>query len=656
MKGMLNMVINVFNESNHTDENSIKSKGEEDSEVKKIKSLLEISNLKYVSDNIKYLLNLNIMNNTECFLHKNNAIIKDAYRVILYIRLSVEDGDLIDGDVSRSIKNQLLLLLDECKQRGWVIVAIFCEEGISGTDDNRPEWKKSLKFCENGNTEIVLCKSQSRFSRSMEMIEKYLHNEFVTWNIRFVGLVDSTDTSIIGNKKTRQINGLVNEWYVEDQSMNIRAIFKNKQSNGLFLGSFGPYGYKKDPKDKYHLIIDAEAANIVRKIFNMYAGGQGASKICRYLNENKIPTPTEYKHRKGSKYNCPKFEFDKRITYKVEREDTLVSIADRFHSTVQEIMKYNSLNSEHICEGDIIIIPVLHVWKTHMIYRILNDSVYIGTLTQHKKETISYKNKKLRNVLKENQIVIPHCHMPIIDMETWKIVNSRIGQGRKVKSSQNGEIHLFSGKLKCGSCGHTFGRDTNKYKEKVYVYWHCLLRGNTAKFLCNNRISIREEDLYQIVLKEINNQLKRYYDKNLIKENYDKQKTSISLQDEINILENEKREIQNSIRKKENLIALLYEDKINGTLSLEEFTLIKNRNNIEIRNYKERLKQIETTFNQLNSKKKDKINAENILEKYTKIDKLDKHILDEFISKIYIYPYDSEKKQRKIKIEWNFES
>ncbi len=655
------MVINVFKEgSNIVEDNNTIKDGDDNSEVKKIKSLLDMNNLKYVSNNIKYLLNLNIINDTNCFLKKNKTskvgVKKYEYRVILYIRLSVEDGDLIDGDVSRSIKNQLLFLLDECKKRGWVVVAIFCEEGISGADDNRPEWKKSLSFCENGNTEIVLCKSQSRFSRSMEMIEKYLHNEFVTWNIRFVGLVDSTDTSVAGNKKTRQINGLVNEWYVEDQSINIRAIYKNKQSNGLYLGSFAPYGYKKDPKDKYHLIIDDEAANIVKTIFSMYEEGKGASKICRYLNENKILTPTEYKHRKGSKYNCPKFEFDKIIKYQVEKGDSLVSIADKFNSTVQEIKTYNSLNNENIKEGDIIIIPVLHVWRTHMIYRILNDSVYIGTLTQHKKETISYKNRKLRSVPKENQIVVPHCHTPIIDMETWKITNSRIGEGRKVKSSNNGEIHLFSGKLKCGSCGHTFGRDTNKYKGKVYAYWHCLFRGNTAKFLCNNSISIREEDLYYIVLNEINNQLKIYYDENLIEENYYKQKVSNSLQEEVNILEAEKLEIEKNINKKENLIVSLYEDRTNGTLNLEEFTLIKNKNNIDIKNYKERLKQIEVTLNNLSLKKKDKIDAENILKKYTKIDKLEKNILDEFISKIYIYPYDSEKKCRKIKIEWNFES
>lgn len=370
------------------------------------------------------------------------------YRVILYIRLSVEDGDLINGDVSKSIRNQLLILLDECEKRHWIVVAIFCEEGISGTDDNRPEWNKALKFCEYGNTEIFLCKSQSRFSRSIEMIEKYLHNEFVTWNIRFVGLVDNTDTSIIGNKKTRQINGLVNEWQVEDQSINIRVVLKNKQSNGLFTGSFAPYGYKKDPKDKYHLIIDEEAAKVIRTIFSMFANGTGATKICEYLNKNKIPIPSIYKHQKNSNYHCHKLQFDKRIQYKVEKEDTLISIADKYQSTVKEIIQYNSLENELIKEGQIIVIPVVHVWRINSIYQILKNEVYIGTLIQHKREVISYKNKKERVVPKEQRIVVPHCHSPIIDKETWNIVSSRFQKQKRVRSGNNRRDTLIFWKIK----------------------------------------------------------------------------------------------------------------------------------------------------------------------------------------------------------------
>ena len=207
-------------------------------EIDKIKELLNIEELEYVSPIIKNILKINKKDITYLSKeYKKNFI----YRVILYLRISEEDGDLIDGDISRSIRNQLLLLLDECRQNKWKVVGIFCEEGISGGNDNRPEWRKSLKFCSQRRTDIILCKSQSRFSRSMEMIEKYIHKEFVEWGIRFVGIVDKADTNIKENKKTRQINGLVNEWQIEEQSANVRRTVRNKKENGLFVSSNPPY-------------------------------------------------------------------------------------------------------------------------------------------------------------------------------------------------------------------------------------------------------------------------------------------------------------------------------------------------------------------------------------------------------------------------------
>ena len=654
------MIINEFKEGENYHYRKKFAKEDDDSEVQRIKSHLDVTYLKYVSDNVRFLLKLNVVNNNECF-EKNNNYFRvigqgDKYRVILYIRLSVEDGDVIDGDVSKSIRNQLLILLDECEKRNWIVVGIFCEEGISGADDNRPEWNKSLRFCEYGNTEIVLCKSQSRFSRSMEMIEKYLHNEFITWNIRFVGLVDSTDTSVVGNKKTRQINGLVNEWQVEDQSINIRAVLKNKQSNGLFTGAFAPYGYLKDPKDKYHFIIDEEAAKNVRMIFSMYARGMGAVKICQYLNENKIPIPSVYKHQKGMKYNCPSVEYDKRITYQIDKGDTLIAIADKHQSTVKAIMEYNSLETEQIEEGQIIIIPVIHVWRTNTIYQMLKNEVYIGTLVQHKNEIISYKNKKERSVPKDQRIVVPHCHEAIIDKDTWNIVSSRFGRTKKVRSNPDGEIPLFSGKLRCGCCDHALYRDYKERGEKVYAYWLCGNRYGTARTLCSNNKIAKESDVYELALTEINKQINLYYDKSLIEEKYYENKVANSLEDEIKILNKEKKNIEKSISKKQNTIALLYEDRANGVIDVAEFSMIKDKNSMDINNFQERLRQIEKELNNLNQKKAEKLDTEKILKKYKKIEKLNRTILDEFICKIHIGYYNPETETRNIKIDWNIDA
>lgn len=198
----------------------------------------------------------------------------------IYVRLSDEDRDKVNRmDESESIQNQKIMLRDYCIERGWEIYDIYCDEDYSGTDFDRPNFQRMLKDCENGIIQTVLCKSQSRFSRDLSVIETYLHDKFIEWGVRFISVIDRADTEDIGNKKSRQINGLMNEWYCEDVSENIRKVLQHKRKNGQFTGSFAPYGYLVNPDNKNHLIIDEIAAPIVKNIFEWYLQGWGYRKI-----------------------------------------------------------------------------------------------------------------------------------------------------------------------------------------------------------------------------------------------------------------------------------------------------------------------------------------------------------------------------------------
>lgn len=183
-----------------------------------LKELMDECKLEYVSPSIVNLLNLEIKND-ERFLDpsfevkKRAAYVREIYNseynwygknVILYVRLSEEDKDKkTPEELSESIKNQLSMLLKHAKANRWIVVAIFCDEDYSGVDNDRPEYNKCLRFCEVGKTDIVLCKMQSRFTRDMEHVEKYIHGLFPQWGIRFVGKVDNADTVVKGNKKSR---------------------------------------------------------------------------------------------------------------------------------------------------------------------------------------------------------------------------------------------------------------------------------------------------------------------------------------------------------------------------------------------------------------------------------------------------------------------
>lgn len=137
-------------------------------------------------------------------------------------------------------------------------------QDYSGADRNRAAFNQMLKDCEEGKVDIVLCKTQSRFSRDMEMIEKYIHGKFLEWNVRFVSIIDHADTNVAGNKKARQINGLINEWYLEDLSDNIRRTLHHKKIKGEYCCPYAPYGYKLNPKISINLLLIHRRQKLLR--------------------------------------------------------------------------------------------------------------------------------------------------------------------------------------------------------------------------------------------------------------------------------------------------------------------------------------------------------------------------------------------------------
>ena len=192
-------------------------------------------------------------------------------KVAIYCRLSEEDRNKKHkADDSGSIQNQKLMLTEYAFNQHWQVYDIYSDDDYTGADRNRPEFNRMIKDAMDKKFNIVLCKTQSRFTRELEIVELYIHNLFPQLGIRFVSIVDNIDTDIAGNKKTRQINGLINEWYLEDMSDSIKAALRTRMKAGFFIGSFAPYGYKKDPEQRGHLIPDENTAYVVKEIFRLY--------------------------------------------------------------------------------------------------------------------------------------------------------------------------------------------------------------------------------------------------------------------------------------------------------------------------------------------------------------------------------------------------
>ena len=301
-----------------------------------------------------------------------------SYKAAIYCRLSTEDSNKITkNQESESIQNQKQLLIDYAVQKGFSIYKIYSDDNYSGLDKNRPDFNKMIEDAQKRLFDIILCKTQSRFTRDMEVFETYIHELFPLWGIRFISVIDNVDSNIKGNKKMRQINALINEWYCEDLSENIKAVLKRKMKEGQFVGAFTCYGYKKSDNNKHKLIVDKEAADIVKKIFDYYVKGYSCKKIADILTKEGVMTPTAYKQSKGSAFQNPN-------------------------------VKQNAS------------------WSYNTIKKILKNQYYIGSLVQGKERKISYKDKKRVLTDKKDWIIIEKNHEAIIKEEVFYMVQERL--------------------------------------------------------------------------------------------------------------------------------------------------------------------------------------------------------------------------------------
>ena len=528
---------------------------------------------------------------------------KKVLRVGIYLRLSNEDRDKANKeDDSESIKNQRNMLIDYINRHPeFALIDEYSDEDLSGAGTYRPEFERLIRDCENRKLDIVLCKSQSRFSRDMEIVEKYINNKFKEWNIRFIGLSDNADTEILGNKKSRQINGLVNEWYLEDVSNNIRSAFNSKMKQGEFISPFASFGYEIDPNNNNKLLVDPVASEIVKNIFDLYLTGLGFTGIAKYLNAKEIPCPSLYKYRKGIKLNV---------------------ISNRPREEIK--------------------------WTTNAIKTILTNELYLGHLIQGKRTTVSYKNHKIKNKDKSEWIRIENTHEAIIDEETFNKVQVAMKERTKPMST-TGIVHIFSGKVFCLECEH-YMRKKNSAKHEYLV----CSNNRDGYDDCINKASIRYDLLADLVLEAINKKIKKFYDKEKLNELDSKKKTS-RFSGKINSLEKQRADIEKQISKTRNYLKSLYEDKVNGVITTEQFKdLIADYNKNEDM-YSNQLNEINNEIAYYQMKEESSKNNEKIFSKYQELKKLNRVIVDEFIDKIYIGKLNEETNSRDIQIKWNFE-
>lgn len=516
-------------------------------------------------------------------------------KVAIYCRLSDEDRDKLSADDdSASIQNQKSMLIKYATDCDWEIFRIYRDDDYSGADRNRPAFNRMIQDAKDRKFDIVLCKSQSRFTRELELVEKYIHTLFPAWGIRFVSLVDNADTDDKGNKKSRQINALVNEWYLEEISDNIKAVLTNRREQGYHIGSFAPYGYQKDPKRKGHLLIDPEAAVVVRKIFSLFLEGNGKQVIARILNEQGIPNPTEYK---------------------------------RLHGQVRNKSGKNS-----------------GLWTCFTISNILTNEVYIGHMIQGKSGVASYKTQEKVTFPEEQWIIVKNTHDPIISEDTWNQVQALI-RAKTPSSSYGREEGIFARKVRCISCGYRMRSVKNGKKRGFKCDRHALSHDSCA----GGYISLRK--LERIVLAQLYVMSGELLDEDMLEKGIDPflelGPLKAGLETKISMFE-KKRDTNQAVMKE------LYIQKLRGQIAEIEYTeklrsISAENNDIEnkIADLSTQLAEVCTTIHHSEDKKA-------LIAPYRECRTLTKEMVTELIDYIEVGKKDPVTKFTPVIIHWNF--
>lgn len=516
-------------------------------------------------------------------------------KVAIYCRLSEEDRNKqFETDDSESIQNQKSMLLTYAIEHGWEVYNIYSDDDYTGSDRKRPEFNHLLQDAENHKFDIILCKTQSRFTRELELVEKYIHGLFPVWGIRFISIVDNADTANKGNKKSRQINGLVNEWYLEDMSDNIKSVLTNKRKQGIHIGAYALYGYVKDPKQKGHLIIDPEAANIVHEVFTMFVQGYGKSNIARILNDRGIPNPTEYKRRKGLRYAPP----------------------ERKNSTL---------------------------WSYSAISSMLKNEIYIGNMVQGKYGSVSYKTKQNKPRPREEWYIVEGTHEPIIEKDLWDTVQKLTEQ--RVKAFDIGTIGIFARKVKCAGCGYIM-RST---KSRDRHYLKCSTR-YASKNACTGAF-ISVDTLEKAVIAELNRLSKLYLDADELGE---KIHLSTDFAYELKKLQENRDIYTKKIDEYTKGLHQLYLDKVKGIVSESDFVSISEAFHSETERLEQNIITIDKQAAEIREKKESADSREKIIRQYTNMEHLTREIVDKLIDYIVVSKRIKGTKEIPIEIHWNF--
>lgn len=521
----------------------------------------------------------------------------------LYERLSRDDE--LQGE-SNSITNQKHFLEDYARKNGFVNIRHFTDDGVSGTTFDREGFQSMIAEVEAGNVAVIIVKDMSRFGRDYLKVGFYTEVMFKEKGVRFIAINNGIDSSNQQDSDFTPFLNIMNEWYARDSSRKIQAIFKARMQEGKRVSPSVPYGYRRDPDDKQHLIIDPEPAAVVRRIFKLVLEGNGVNRIADILYADKILIPSAY----AEKY-YPENQHSK-----------------SFHDPIR--------------------------WTNQTIIHILEKREYMGHTVLGKTISESYKTKKRRKATEDELMIFENTHEAIIDEETWNNVQRLIETKRRPKKNGAPPCRL-SGLLYCADCGSKLSHrynSRNKYDaDNSYgcSSYRQYTRNCTMHYI---RVSVVEKLILETI-REVS-----AYALSNEKEFVKKVREASDVQQEATMKEYRRRLGKAKRRHEEldDLVKKLYESFATGKIPEKHFDRLLSGYDNEQTTLEAEMQELQTGLDRYGA---DSVRADRFLElmkRYTDFSELTTPMLNEFIEKVVVHEADKSTGDRvqKVDIYLNF--
>ena len=534
---------------------------------------------------------------------RKEVIVRNYEKITaLYERLSRDDE--LQGE-SNSIVNQKKILEEYAKKNHLENIIHFTDDGISGTQFDRPGFMAMMNGVNQGNIGCIIVKDMSRLGRDYLKVGQCM--EILRQKgVRLIAINDNVD-SFYREDDFTPFRNIMNEWYARDTSRKIQSTFRSKGESGKHTGSSPPYGYIKDKDDKNQWIIDEKAAEVVRRIFHLTMDGKGPYAIARILEADKIDIPAY--HQQKLRYGL-----------------------------------HQSKNFEH---------P--YRWCSSTIASILKKKEYLGHTVNFKTRK-HFKDKKSKYVSEDNWLIFENTHEAIIDQETFDNVQRIRGNVKRYPEGW-GEYHPLTGLMYCADCGSKmYVHRTNNYKN--IPYYNCSAYTKVpCGTLCKSGHRIKAEVVLNLI-RETLKDIKKYLDE-------DNEAFIRSIQNEMEEKEKveiEKKKIrltesQNRLQELERLMCRIYEDMILNKIPNNRYEILNNQYETEQLTLSKEIKDLEIAISRCEKGTDRARKFISLISRYENFDELTTTMINEFIEKIIIHERDrkgSQTSKQKIEIYFNF--